>query len=135
LVATKASWFRGGVEACEITRVGDGTSRAQGRRVNQTMATDDSNDDFLAAVRRRAQRLLDHVQLDSEAGARGAVHEMERLSAEAEAQGHSDLAETARDALAQAWSWRLGRETMDARVRLARLASQLVRESGKAWRS
>jgi hypothetical protein len=97
--------------------------------VNLTMAADDQNDDFLGAVRVRAQRVLDHVQLDTDAGAHAAVHEMQHLSREADANGHVDLAETARDALAQAWLWRLGREPMDARVRLARLCGQIVRES------
>ena len=97
--------------------------------MNPTMAADNKNDDFMGAVFLRAQRVLDHVQLDCEAGALAAVMEMQHLTTEAETRGHRDLAETARDALAEAWRWRLGREPMDARVRLARLCVQVVRET------
>jgi hypothetical protein len=99
--------------------------------VNTSMASDDWNDAFLAAARMRAQRVLEHVQRDGAEGAAAAIREMYDLSREADALGHADLAETARDGLAEAWSWRLGREAMDARVRLARLCVQVVRQGGK----
>jgi hypothetical protein len=134
-VATKRSWATVGAKSLESLALVMARRVLRVARVNQTMAADDQNDDFLAAVRQRAQRVLDHVQLDSVASARGAVLEMQHLSVEAEAEGHRELAETARDALAEAWRWRLGRDAMDARVRLARLVGQLVRDSAKAGRS
>jgi hypothetical protein len=98
----------------------------------EAMANNDGADDFFVRMRLRVDQVLDHVQRDNEACAKGAVEQMHSLVADAEAQGLRDVAEQARDGLAEAWRWRLGRcqiEAMDARVRLARIARELWRRA------
>jgi hypothetical protein len=84
-------------------------------------------DEFFAAMLQRLARVLEHVQLDGEQHAQALVAEMNHLVGDLELLGHGELAELARDALAEAWRWRRGDDAMDARVRLARLAGTLWR--------
>jgi hypothetical protein len=94
-----------------------------------TMSCNDGDDpDPFVVLRPRLERVFDQVQVDGDAQAKTLVHEMEALVREAEAMGLGEVAESARDALAEAWRWRRGDEPMDARVRLARLARGMWHE-------
>jgi hypothetical protein len=120
-VVAERSRGLGGVAALARRLLGDG-------RVMLTMSfgTDDSS--WVARARRRdailarLARVCEQVQLDGEAPARVAVAEMDALVAEAERLAWCELAEQARDALAEAWRWRRGEDAVDSRIRLARLA-------------
>jgi hypothetical protein len=100
-----------------------------------TMSCKDGDDCHpFDALRLRLERVFDQVQVDGETQAKALVHEMEALVREAEAFRLGDLAESARDALAEAWRWRRGDDPMDARVRLARLARLMSQELAQAKR-
>jgi hypothetical protein len=91
---------------------------------------DEIPSDFIQVLRGHLERVLRHVQLDSEANARATIDELRALVEAAETRRLRGVAEHARDALAEAWRWRRGEgdDAMDSRIRLARLARQLWRE-------
>src|SRR5689334_4921147 len=81
----------------------------------------------------RLSRVCELVQLDDRQRSRAVVSDFEAIIADLERLGLGELAEVARDGLAEAWRWHLGTDPVDARIRVARLARTVWRSLGTAW--